>query len=98
MKRDMGARFLSVAVLSLVACNDQPSKLDGERSADPWASTRTTKDIGKAEDSGLGGLDLQGMLERVKESVDTPGPYESPKKSADFDETKPHWGVSPSGV
>ncbi|HEY5928664.1 MAG TPA: signal peptide peptidase SppA [Kofleriaceae bacterium] len=93
----MRARLLSAAVLSLVACNDKPSKLDGELSKgsaqDPWSSTLSRKDDGSSAGSGLGGFDLQGMLERIKESVDTPGPYESPKKSKDFDEEKPHWGV-----
>jgi protease IV len=89
----MRGRLLAVALL-LVACNDQPSKLDGEgKGADPWGATSTKKDNGKAEDGALGGLDLEGMLEKIKDSVDTPGPYESPKKSSDFDEDKPHWGV-----
>jgi protease-4 len=93
----MRARFLSAAVLALVACKQNPSKLDegfGERApgADPWSKTVGNKDDGEAE-GGLGGFDLESMLERVRESIDTPGPYESPKKSADFAEDKPHWGV-----
>jgi protease-4 len=95
----MRAGLLSAALLSLLACNDKPSKLDGElqkgSAGDPWASTLSGKDDGKGESGGFGGLDLQGMLEKIKDSIDTPGPYESPKKSADFDETKPHWGVMP---
>ncbi len=98
----MGARFSSVAVLSLcaclAACEDNPSKLDGDGGtrvapSDPWATTASNKDNGKAEGGGLGGFDLEGMLQRIRESIDTPGPYESPKHSADFDEAKPHWGV-----
>jgi protease-4 len=96
----MRARWLSAAVLSLVACKQNPSKLDAAfakhaaDSGDPWAATFAMKDDGgKDEGGGLSGLDLQGMLERVKESIDTPGPYESPKQAKDFDEQKPHWGV-----
>jgi protease-4 len=86
---------LSVALCCLVACKDNPSKLDGENGAtDPWGATTTKKDSGKSGDTGgLGGMDLEGMLEKIKESIDTPGPYESPKHSKDFDETQPHWGV-----
>jgi protease-4 len=97
----MRVRFVIAALLAAgVACKDNPSKLDGEferapgaPGGDPWAETFSKKDDGKAEGGGMGGFDLQGMLERVRESIDTPGPYESPKKSADFDEAKPHWGV-----
>jgi protease-4 len=98
----MGARVvLSAAVLSFVACKNNPSKLDGEferrapgGEADPWGATFAKKDGGGGDGGGgLGGFDLESMLERVKESIDTPGPYEAPKKSKDFDEEKPHWGV-----
>ncbi len=96
----MRAVLASAFVLTLVACHENPSKLDEEfakhpgAGGDPWAGTFANKDEGSGESGGgLGGLDLQGMLERVKESIDTPGPYESPKQSKDFDETKPHWGV-----
>jgi len=86
-----------VCVVALLACNEKPSKLDQVAkhgsAEDPWASTFTRKDDGSSEGSGFGGFDLQAMLEKIKESIDTPGPYESPKKSADFDEDKPHWGV-----
>jgi protease-4 len=60
--------------------------------ADPWSET-LAKQEGSGEGSGIGDFDLQGMLERIKESIDTPGPYESPKQSKDYDEAKPHWGV-----
>ncbi|HEX5059244.1 MAG TPA: signal peptide peptidase SppA [Kofleriaceae bacterium] len=99
----MGVRLASVVVvsvaLSLFGCNEKPSKLDGEfakrASGDPWAATFTKKDDGSGDGGGFGGFDLQSMLERIKESIETPGPYESPKKSKDFDEEKPHWGVMP---
>ncbi|HEY5945813.1 MAG TPA: signal peptide peptidase SppA, partial [Kofleriaceae bacterium] len=91
----MRAVLLSAGIC-LLACNEKPSKLDSElkgSAGDPWASTLTKKDDGKTDGSGLGGFDLQSMFERIKESIDTPGPYESPKKSKDFDDDKPHWAV-----
>ena len=30
------------------------------------------------------------MLEKLQSSLEKPGPYEAPEKSADFDDTKPH--------
>ena len=93
---------LALAVLSLVACKDNTSVLDKDfehraptgSAGDPWSATFSHKDDGSAGGpSPLGGFDLQDMLDRVRESIDTPGPYESPKKSKDFDEEKPHWGV-----
>ncbi len=93
----MRARLVGIAALAVVACQN-PSKLDSDlarpvgTAADPWSETFANQE-GSGEGSGLGGFDLQGMLERIKESIDTPGPYESPKQSKDYDETKPHWGV-----
>lgn len=90
---------LAVAVVVLGACKQNPSKLDhvltkGAGSQDPWAATLgTKKDTDTSGDTGGLGFDLQGVLDRVKESIDTPGPYESPKQSKDFDVEKPHWGV-----
>jgi protease IV len=90
----------SVAVLSFIAaCGEQSSKLDHleSSSGDPWEQTFASR--AKSEPSGssaLGaglGFDLQGVLERVRDSIETPGPYESPKKSKDFVADKPHWGV-----
>jgi protease IV len=93
----MRARLCCCVVFALIACKQNPSKLDEgfERApgADPWGATLSKKDSGMVDGGGLGGLDLESMLERVRESIDTPGPYESPKKSADFAEDKPHWGV-----
>ncbi len=90
----------SAVLVGFVACNESPSKLDRPfetHAADPWAETFGKKDAGRggAESSGGGGLgfDLQGMLERVKESIDTPGPYEPPKHSKGFNEDKAYWGV-----
>jgi protease-4 len=36
---------------------------------------------------------LIGQLFPRRRSADLPGPYESPKASKDFDESKPHWAV-----
>ena len=94
----MRARVVCAAVFSLVACKQNPSKLDTEleRHAtganDPWAATFAAKDGGSGAGGG-GGFDFESMLERVRESIETPGPYEAPKKSAGFDALKPHWGV-----
>src|SRR5881394_3889247 len=93
-------RALAVLVC-LAACKDHPSKLDHVvatepgPSADPWSNLGgSKKDSGSSSgDSGGLGFDLQGVLEKIKDSIDTPGPYESPKQSKDYDAEKPHWGV-----
>jgi protease-4 len=98
---------LSLGAALLAACNsDAPSRLDkvvAEKgpgnASDPWSSSGLaratgTSDKGHDDDGGaLGGVDLKGMLEKLQESLEKPGPYEAPEKSKDFDETKPHWGV-----
>src|SRR5690606_36256523 len=96
----MRAAVLTASVLGLVACDDHPSKLDrafeqqAKVAADPWAAAFGTGAGGQTSDDDGGlGFDLQGVLERVRESIDTPGPYESPKKSLGFADDKPHWGV-----
>src|SRR4051794_18418060 len=99
-------RAAFVVAVCLVACKDNPSPLDravgsgaAAGSDDPWAATLGTRrdDPGStAADSGgggLGGFDLQGILERMKDAIETPGPYESPKQTKDFDAEKAHWGV-----
>jgi protease-4 len=76
------------------ACSNNPSKLDETSAAkanDPW-EVSTRSDAAIADKVG-GGFDLPGMLAKVTESVKKPGPYESPEKSDDFDEDKPHFGV-----
>src|SRR6478609_5857359 len=96
-------RAVLVAVLCLAACKDHPSKLDealgnGSNSVanvDPWdAISSTTKKDGdtRSDDSGSG-FDVQAILEKIKTAIDTPGPYESPKHSKDYDAETPHWGV-----
>lgn len=94
----MRAALLSAVSLSLIACDQNPSKLDApfeQQAADPWSSTlaRLDGDAKSGGDEGGLGFDLQGILEKVKDSIDTPGPYESPKQSKDFAEDAPHWGV-----
>jgi protease-4 len=103
----MGARQLlvvSIGAALLAACNSNaPSRLDkvvAEKgpgnASDPWSSSGLTKPTTRDsndDDGALSGVDLKGMLEKLQESLEKPGPYEAPEKSKDFDETKPHWGV-----
>ena len=96
----MRARLV-LALSLLAACPRNPSKLDNveakNKADDPWATSTSkvsTGDKDKDDKSdGLGGLDLKGMLTKVAEAIEKPGPYEAPEKSGDFDEAKPHWGV-----
>lgn len=83
--------------VALAACSSNPSPLDhafdGKPRAglaqDPWGAA-----LGSGgDDGGDKGFDLQGMLTKIKDSIEKPGPYEAPEKSADFDETAVHWGV-----
>ena len=93
-------RALALALGLLVACGrDKPSHLDkvvDPSGADPWSAASTKlpadKDCDK-DSSSLSGFDLKGMLSKVADSIEKPGPYEMPEKSAGFDEAKPHWGV-----
>src|SRR5262245_33994207 len=97
----MRAAVFPALALTLLACDDHASKLDESMkkpapSADPWSATfpRKDGDSGSGDSGGGGfGFDIQGILERVKESIETPGPYEAPKHSKDYAEDKPHWGV-----
>ena len=100
-------RGLTLSALLLVACSSsEPSKLDSvvkgnapPAANDPWSASRSDGDDrdGDGDDSesggGLGGMDLKGMLEKLGEGLEKPGPYEAPAKSAELDDTKPHWGV-----
>jgi protease-4 len=86
---------LAVA-LTLVACSSHPSRLDqagpraGKGRSDPWAASFGARG---SDDDNDKGFDLQGALEKIKDSIEKPGPYEAPEKSKDFDETQVHWGV-----
>ena len=62
--------------------------------ADPWASSSDSgaspsRDHGDDDKGGgggaFGGLDLKGMLSKIKDSIEKPGPYEAPEQSAGFD-------------
>jgi len=104
MWRARRASFVCVSAL-IAACGSHPSKLDGEVEAtgasapDPWATRTDAKTGGDSGEKlgGFGGFDLQGMLEKVTESMKKPGPYEAPEKSSDYDEDKPHFGVMEVG-
>ncbi|MBA3460283.1 MAG: signal peptide peptidase SppA [Deltaproteobacteria bacterium] len=99
----MGARHsLALSLLALAACPSNRSRLDtveakgsGSAANDPWSSSTAKVDTDKKDNGGgaLDGVDLKDMLSKVAEAIEKPGPYEAPEKSADFDETKPHWGV-----
>ncbi|MBA3392927.1 MAG: signal peptide peptidase SppA [Deltaproteobacteria bacterium] len=94
---------------ALAACSNHPSRLDKTVGTvkldprattvanDPWsqltASASNSVQSGDDGSGGLGGFDIRGMLTKVTENLEKPGPYEAPEKSADFDAEKPHWGV-----
>ena len=95
----------------IAACSSQPSKLDpvvagvpggASSAADPWSASSTSagspkKDDADGKSAGLGGMDLEGMLEKLKDGLEKPGPYDAPKHSAAYDAEKPHWGVMKLG-
>jgi len=92
---------VAVIALGLAACSSNPSPLDhafdGKPRADalaqdPWGAALGGH-TGSAGDDDDKGFDLQGMLTKIKDSIEKPGPYEAPEKSKDFDETQVHWGV-----
>src|SRR5262245_293277 len=100
----MRAVAACAVAVSLFACKDNPSPLDPVLAAgsgatpstsDPWGAIAKRDAAENPSEGGSGGLgfDLQGILDRIKDAVETPGPYEAPKKSKDFDEAKAHWGV-----
>jgi protease-4 len=84
----------------LIACKDHPSKLDAVK---PPATAGT--DLAKAlsdttahdcdDDKGhdKGKFDFAGMFSQIADTLQKPGRYEAPDASADYDESKPHWGV-----
>ncbi len=103
----MRVRLMLVAALA--ACQSSPSPIEhlagtsaqGPASADPWSKAPTgdaTVTDERDKTSGpLGGFDLQGMLGKVKDAIDKPGPYETPEHSPDYDATKKHVGVMKLG-
>src|SRR3569623_2724593 len=91
---------VAVIAFGLAACSSNPSPLDhavdGKPRADALAQDPWGTALGGHTGSGSdddGGFDLQGMLAKIKDSIEKPGPYEAPEKSQDFDETQVHWGV-----
>jgi protease-4 len=88
-----------VCALLLAACSTQSSPEQQPSAAgDPWSGSAKPgddKDKDKDKDKGddFGGIDLKAALSKVADTISTPGPYEAPDKSKDFDEAKPHWGV-----
>ncbi len=94
------------ATTTVVSCKAHDSKLAGASAAspndraDPWAAN-SSPSIGNAAASNSAGDDdfggVQEILKKIGDSLDTPGPYEAPKSSTNFDATKPHWGVLPFG-
>jgi protease IV len=82
-----------VFVLGLVAaCGQSPSRLDHayeKKPPDPWAASFTRS----GSDDDKGGFDLEGVLAKIRDSVEKPGFYEPPEHSADYQADKPHWGV-----
>jgi protease IV len=78
----MLARCNVLAALAVAACNN-PSPLD--RVEQPQPASHADRDNG--------GVDFSGMLSKIKESVEKPGVYEAPDRSADYEAGKPHWSV-----
>jgi protease-4 len=99
----MGALRSILCVAALSACANNPSPLDktvGDKkidpkqtSGDPWLASTGGTQATSADDGMIGGFDIKGMLQKIATAIETPGPYEAPEKSADYDETKPHFGV-----
>ena len=96
-------------VAALAACQSSPSPIDNlaaasapaSAAADPWSKAMSgdpsSADDGDKKPGALGGFDLQGMLGKVKDAIDKPGPYETPGQSRDFDPAKKHVGVMKLG-
>ena len=103
----MRARLLLVAALA--ACQSTPSPIESiaattappSATADPWSKAVASDPAAVVDDDkrsgALGGFDLQGMLGKVKDAIDRPGPYETPDQSKDYDATKKHVGVMKLG-
>ena len=92
-----GDLVLCVALV-IAACSSGKSRLDpavGSGAAeDPWGgggqhARRDAPERKGGDDLG----DLQKMLSMVTESLERPGPYEAPERSASFEADQPHWGV-----
>ncbi len=92
------------ATTSVVSCKAHDSQLAAahkpSNAADPWAANSSPSGPVAAnnvntDDNGFGGV--QDILKKIGDGLETPGPYEAPKSSADYDAAKAHWGVLPFG-
>ena len=85
----MRAAHASLIWVLIAACNSHTSKLDQQTppSKDAWAGSSNKSDDDR------GGFDVQGLLTKVKDSIEKPGFYEASEHSADYQADKPHWGV-----
>ena len=61
------------------------------------SAAKTASDDDKGSSGPLGGIDIQGMLAKVRDSIQKPGPFEAPEQSANYDAAKPAWGVMKVG-
>jgi protease-4 len=88
----VSARLCVVAGL-VAACGNRPSQLDHafdkKPGVDPWAAVRN----GSGDSDDDKSFDLQGVFAKIKDSVETPGFYEAPERSAGYKADAPHWGV-----
>ena len=76
----------ALACAAAAACNN-PSALD-----------RVDREPAHVDDGAGGdradkGFDFAGALSKIKDSIEKPGAYEALEHSADYDASKPHWGV-----
>ncbi|CAN5126771.1 signal peptide peptidase SppA [soil metagenome] len=84
------------SLVSIAACGN-PSRLDHAPdhapppavAADPWGAALE----GSGGERKKPGFDLQGVIAKVKESIEKPGFYEAPEQAADYQADKPHWGM-----
>lgn len=82
--------------LDAVVGGDPGATLGTAAASDPWAALASSGTSLKGDDDapgGLGGLDLQGILKKVFETLKKPGPYEAPAKAKGYEEGKPYTAV-----
>jgi len=86
-------RLIALVGGVFAACGSPPSKLDSlaettdSAGDDPWSATTPASKPTRGDDQSAqsGGFDLKGVLAKIGETLDKPGPYEPPEKSADYD-------------
>ncbi|MFT3693380.1 MAG: signal peptide peptidase SppA [Kofleriaceae bacterium] len=85
-------RWLLAALLC--ACSSSQSALDNVKpapaAADPWTQLQGS---GSGSGEAKSGFDVSGLLTRLKDSLEKPGPYEAPEHSSDYAADKAHAGV-----